>query len=81
MKLEDVGSCRWGTRCASYRPLFVSFRPSLWSLWAALTHLADFTFKPRALADPLAIEESIGDTTFASLVVVASACASSRGGK
>jgi hypothetical protein len=46
MKLEDVGSPRWGPGCASYWPPFVSIRSSLWPLWVSLTRLAGFTFKP-----------------------------------
>jgi hypothetical protein len=46
MKLEDAGSPQLGTGCASCWPPIVSLHPSLWSLWAALTHLVDFAFKP-----------------------------------
>jgi hypothetical protein len=52
MKLEDAGFPRWGTRYASYWPPFVSLRSSLWSLWAALTHLAGFAFQPGAVNSP-----------------------------
>jgi hypothetical protein len=46
MKLEDVRSPRWGIGCASYWPPFVLIHPLVWSLWAALTRLVGFTFKP-----------------------------------
>jgi hypothetical protein len=52
MKIEDVRAPRWSSGCASWYPPFVLLRPSLWLLWPALTRLAGFTFKPKALVDP-----------------------------
>jgi hypothetical protein len=69
MKLEDAGFPRWGTRYASYWPPFVSLRSSLWSLWAALTHLASFAFQPGAVNSPPAIRGPLGIQLLCPLLV------------
>jgi hypothetical protein len=43
--LRVLDSLNGDTGCASYWPPFVSLHPSLLSHWAALSHLAGFTFE------------------------------------
>jgi hypothetical protein len=52
MKLKDVGSPRWGIGCSNCWPPFVSLRPSLWLLWAALTRLSGFCLQTLSFARP-----------------------------
>jgi hypothetical protein len=52
MKLENVGSSRWGTGCANYWPYFVLLHPLLWLLWAALTQSLSFPSNPELWQTP-----------------------------
>jgi hypothetical protein len=46
MKIEDLGSPRWGPGCSSCWPPFALLRPLICSLEAALTQLVGFSFEP-----------------------------------
>jgi hypothetical protein len=61
MKLEDAGSSRLGTGCASCWPPIVLLRPSRWLLWEALTRLGWFCLRILIFADPTTIMGPILD--------------------